>query len=210
MNDGTSPQLQIVVLAAGYSSRLGRSKALVRVQGVSLLCRTVSVLAPFARSRIVVIAPPRCGRYRRELRAQPATVVINPQRRLGLSSSVRCAIGRARRAAAVLLLPVDLVRLKEQEVSRLIQRWRGARRSVVARRIGNGAGTPLILPHWIFKRALSIEGDFGLRDLVKSLPRELLRLTRMPGASADVDTPRDLDVARRSRRLNGLQDHQPG
>jgi molybdenum cofactor cytidylyltransferase len=200
----------MVVLAAGYSSRLGKPKALVRVQGVSLLRRTVSVLAPLAPSRIVVVSPPRCARYRLELRRQPATVAINSLRSQGLSSSVRCAIVQARSAAAVLLLPVDLVRLQRRDIARLISVWRGARRRVIARRIGGAAGTPLILPRWMFQRALDIVGDLGLRDFVRLLPRERLATLRMASAQTDVDTPQDLQLARRSRRNVAAAGHHPG
>jgi molybdenum cofactor cytidylyltransferase len=208
---GASPQLQIVVLAAGFSSRLGQSKALVRVRGVGLLRRTISVLAPLTRSNIIVVSPPRCGRYRVELHARRATVVVNRQRAQGLSSSVRCAVGHARGAAAVLLLPVDLVRLQRRDVARLMSLWRGARRRVIARRIGGCGGTPLILPRWMFRRALALAGDQGLRDFVRHLSREQLGLVRMPSAQTDVDTPQDLAGARRHRRLGAAPGHhQPG
>ena len=198
------------MLAAGFSSRLGKPKALVRVHGVSLLRRTLSVLAPLTRSTIIVVAPPQCLRYRAELIAQPARLIVNRRRAEGLSSSVRCGLLHVRSPAA-LLLPVDLVRLERRDVARLISVWRGARRRVIARQIGAAAGTPLILPRWIFERALTIEGDRGLRDFVRQLSRGDLGLVRMPSAQSDIDTPQDLSTARRRRSMGTAPDpHQPG
>jgi molybdenum cofactor cytidylyltransferase len=197
----TLPILRIVVLAAGFSARLGKPKALARVHGSSLLSRTVGLLAPFAKSsKIIVVIPPGAARYRVGSHAHRVAFVANPKRAAGLSSSVRRGITRARHSAAVLLLPVDLVDLKGRDIARLIARWRGARRSVAARRVQGEAGTPLILPRWLYARALGLAGDQGLRDVVRRLPKDRVSLVTLPSAEADVDTAQDLERARRRVR----------
>jgi molybdenum cofactor cytidylyltransferase len=197
MNASILPRLRIIVLAAGFSTRLGRPKALARVHGVSLLRKTVALVAPLAAAETIVVIPPRSARYRAELRQLPVAIVANLQRASGLSSSVRRGIRRARYSAAVLLLPVDLVRLQQRDVARLIAVWRGARRRLVARRLPAGGGTPLVLPHWLYASALKVGGDQGLRELVRNLPQNVARLVDLASAEADVDTPRDLEHARR-------------
>lgn len=200
MNTLARPGLRIVVLAAGFSARLGQPKALARVHGVSLLQKTIRALAPLAASRIIVIVPPRSGRYRVGLHAQPIDFVVNPQRSKGLSSSVLRGISRARYSAAVLLLPVDLANLEVADIARLIARSRGSRRRVIARRIGQEAGTPLILPRWLYARTRALSGDQGLRDFVRGLPREWVSLVQMTSADADIDTAQALERARRRQR----------
>ncbi len=195
----TLPTPTFVVLAAGYSERLGQPKALATVRGRSLLSRTLAVLVPFAApAKIMVIIPPRCHRYRIGRHAASAIFLVNARPERGLSSSVKRGINRARHSAAILLLPVDLVRLDARDVGRLIACWRGRRRAVVARRRGKSAATPLILPHALYARALGITGDQGLRDWVRQLPEARISLVDMPSAEADVDTPVDLELARRS------------
>jgi CTP:molybdopterin cytidylyltransferase MocA len=95
---------------------------------------------------------------------------------------------------------VDLVDLERRDVARLIARWRGARRRIAARRVQTRAGAPLILPRWLYSRALSITGDAGLREFVRGLPTCEVSLTDLPSAGTDVDTPRDLERARRRVR----------
>ena len=63
-----SPALHVVILAAGFSSRLGRPKALTRVRSSTLLRRTLALAASFSPARIVVVLPPRAARYRLEAR----------------------------------------------------------------------------------------------------------------------------------------------
>ncbi len=197
------PVLRIVILAAGFSRRLSAPKALARVRAVSLLRRTARVLAPHANADLIVIAPPQHARYRVELRRLNAVIVANPHRSRGLSSSVRIGLARARYASAILFVPVDLAALRCRDVARLIAAWRAARRKLVARRIGPAGGTPLILPRRLFPVAARIEGDAGLRDVLRAARADERRFVPMPSAGLDVDTRADLARARRARAAAG-------
>jgi molybdenum cofactor cytidylyltransferase len=205
MNAVRVPQLQIVILAAGFSSRLRQPKALARVRSRSLLQGTLALVAPFSPAKIIVVLPPRAARYKIEARGFNAILAANPHRAGGLSSSVRRGVAMARYSPALLLLPVDLAILQSRDIARLIRRWRGARRCVVATRVGprtgmQRAGVPLILPRRLYAGALAVKGDIGLRELVNGLPPEQRVLVDLPSADLDVDTPQDLRAARRGRR----------
>jgi molybdenum cofactor cytidylyltransferase len=196
------PTLEVVIFAAGFSSRLGHPKALARVRGVSLLRRTVALAARLSPAQIIVVIPRPAIRYRIEVRGFTVRFAANPRRAEGLSSSVRCGIARARYSSALLLLPVDLPGLTYRDLSRLVSRWRTARRCVIARRIGQDkeiphGGVPLMLPRWLYARALGVRGDIGLRDLVGGLRQGQRVLVKLPSAALDIDTPRDLQAARR-------------
>jgi molybdenum cofactor cytidylyltransferase len=203
MNDGLLSRLQIIILAAGFSSRLGEPKALARVHATSLLRRALTIAASLNSSRILAIVPRNAARYRIEAGGLNVDFSINPHPQQGLSSSVRRGVAKARYAAAIFFLPVDLVNLRRRDVARLISRWRGARRCVIARRVALHGGSPLILPRWLFARALGLTGDVGLRDLTDRLPRDVVRLADLPSAQLDIDTQQDLRSARRRLRPRG-------
>jgi molybdenum cofactor cytidylyltransferase len=203
MNSRSSPQLRVLILAAGFSSRLGEPKALARVHGKSLLRKALELAAHFAPAPISAIVPRNAARFRIEARGIKVVFKVNSQRAQGLSSSVRSAITAARYSTAVLLLPVDLVNLRRRDVMRLIWRWRASRRRVIVRRIGGHGGTPLILPRWLYSRGLELKGDIGLREMVNALPRDAVRLVDLPSAGVDIDTPQDLQAARRRFRGRG-------
>lgn len=215
---GSLPRLRIVVLAAGYSRRLGMPKALARVRGRTLLRRTLDVVATQAKPiDICVVIPPAAARYRAECRGRARSIVVNPHRGLGLSSSVRLGLARVRCCAGALMLPVDLVELTPADLGRLIACWRRTRRRVVARgivdathepgvsaapgasRVRCAAGAPLILPHWLYAHARELSGDQGLGQWVRRLPSDIVSLVAMPSATVDVDTREHLDRARRRR-----------
>ena len=207
MNAVTAPRLQIVILAAGFSSRLGRPKALARVHGLSLLRRTLTLAAGLTSAKVIVVVPRRAARVAVEARGLRVALTVNPLRADGLSSSVRRGIIKARHSSALLLLPVDMATLQRRDVARLISRWRAAPRRVIARLVERHAGTPqggipLILPRWLYARARGLQGDIGLRQLVGGLPADQRVLLNLPSAAQDVDTPQDLRAARRRLRAS--------
>jgi molybdenum cofactor cytidylyltransferase len=200
MNGTPSSGLSVIVLAAGLSSRLGQPKALVRVHGISLLQRTLRLAATLKPSGITVVLPRNAARYRIGTRGNRISFAVNLQPARGLSGSVRRGVRAARYSRALLFLPVDLNDLKQRELARLVARWRGSPRRVIARRIDRRGATPLLLPHWLFARALRIAGDVGLRDLIGQLPDDARVLVDMPSAARDIDTPLELKKARRRFR----------
>lgn len=200
-----APRLQAVILAAGFSSRLGSAKALARVGSLSLLRRTIAQISESVPAAIIVVVPRRASSYRREARGFKVSFAANPRRAEGLASSVRRGLYGARFCAAVLLLPVDLALLRRRDIERLISRWRARRRCVVARCVAGGNGmahgaAPLILPRWLYTRAQSVTGDVGLRGLVGDLPPSQRILLPLPSAALDIDTPQDLRAVRRRPR----------
>jgi molybdenum cofactor cytidylyltransferase len=200
MNPVRSSKLQIVVLAAGFSSRLGQAKPLARVHGVSLLRRTLTVASGLATHRIIVVVPRNAARYRIEARGFRVSWAENAVRVRGLSSSVQRGITAARRSSGVLLLPADLVHLNRRDLCRLVRRWHGAPRRVAARKIDLAGAIPLILPRWLFARTAALSGNVGLREMIRKLPGECRVLVAMPSADRDVDAPQDLNAARRRFR----------
>jgi CTP:molybdopterin cytidylyltransferase MocA len=159
----------------------------------------VRAVAALTTARVVVVLPPRAVRARAELRRERVDIAENRRRARGLSASVHCGLRRARYSAAVLLVPVDLPFLDGRDLERLIRRWRSARRAVAARRLGDRAVTPLVLPKHLFARALQVSGDLGLREWLNG-SQLAPRLIDVSSAALDVDTPGDLARARRRFR----------
>jgi molybdenum cofactor cytidylyltransferase len=199
MKLATIPGLCILILAAGFSSRLGEPKALARIRGRSLLRRTALMLAPLSSGPLIIVTPPRCARYRHELRGLDVHIVENAGRAAGLSGSLRCGLARSRWSAGTLIVPVDLAALSRAELGHLARRWRTARRCVVARRVGAHGGTPLILPRRLYSLARRLRGDIGLRELLADVEIAGRILIDMPSAVRDIDTPADLMAARRAQ-----------
>jgi molybdenum cofactor cytidylyltransferase len=186
----------IIVLAAGYSTRLGQPKAQARIHGRTLLQHLANAIAPLRKQAVYIVVPPRSA-LRQYAKKAGWTCVENPNRARGLSSSVARAIERCPLATAALFLPVDLADLDTRDLQRLLSRWRGNRRRIIARDHEGRAVIPLILPRRLFDLSRLLRGDTGFKDLIAAQERNCVRRVALPSAERDIDTQADLNAARR-------------
>lgn len=99
------------VLAGGQSSRMGRDKALMEVEGMTLLDRAIELLRPHCREVLVIGDP---GKYT----PAHATVIADGVPGLGPLGGLVTALGRAR-YVRLLVLACDLPRVNDRLLVRL-------------------------------------------------------------------------------------------
>ena len=194
MNAVYPRKLQIVVLAAGFSSRFGRPKAACpRARRQPVAKNAACVALSLGAARIIVVVPRNAARYRVEARGyQGAAGAANARRAQGLSSSVRRGIAEARYASAVLLMPADLIHLKNRELHRLVRRWQSTPRRLIARRIGFSGATPVDFAAMAVSARIDVDRRCRSSRACRELPEGSRVLVDMPSAAQDVDTPQDL------------------
>jgi len=76
----SAPRLQAVILAAGFSSRLGNPKAMARVGAQSLLRRTIALASSLKPAQILIVVPRRASSYRTQARGFKVIFAANPHR----------------------------------------------------------------------------------------------------------------------------------
>jgi len=195
-------QIGCVLLAAGGSSRLGRSKQLVRRGNRPLLLLALAA-ARGALGRdeaTVVVLGAAALRLRNVLRrstgrvpngAGRTRVAYNALWRAGLAGSLRAGLDALPRSAhAALVMLVDQPNVDAATLRRLIAAWRTRPGIPAAAHYAGHAGVPAILPRRLWHAARSLEGDVGARALLRGAPR--VTLVEMPEAELDVDTVEDL------------------
>jgi molybdenum cofactor cytidylyltransferase len=104
-----APQFDVVVLAAGRSSRMGEPKGLVSFRGRPWLLAQLDAIANAGGRPVVVLGADR-DRYLEELPdlSQRARLAFNDDPDRGPFSSLQCGLAAATPAAAVFVLPVDV------------------------------------------------------------------------------------------------------
>ena len=177
-----------VVLAAGESRRMGSAKLLLRHRGQSLLARAVTTAAQVCDSVWVVVgAYPR--RYGNEVKATGVHVVVNPEWREGLASSLRWGVeALPPEFVAVLILLADQPFVEREHLEALLERRRTDGCDLVLSRYQGVLGAPALVDRCLFPQIMTLRGNRGARALtqVASSVGEVSL-----GASHDVDTPED-------------------
>jgi len=186
------PALHALILAAGASRRFGSPKQLVRIDGRPMLHAVLSRAVEVAGHSVTVVLGAHASDLAPLLSHSPASIAINRDWELGLSSSIRAGLARMPGTAdAVLILLADQPSVSTEDLRRLVGAWRRQPDYIAAAQYGATTGAPAIFPGWCFRELTELRGDRGAGAL---LQRHADRVVRVPMASAavDVDTPEDL------------------
>ncbi|MEX1828310.1 NTP transferase domain-containing protein [Luteibacter sp. CQ10] len=185
-----------VILAAGGSRRLGRIKQNLTIGGETLLARTRRLVASTRPERLIVVL----GAFADTLAAQlpDGDVLINARWASGMASSLRRASDALEgRALPVLVTVVDQPALSEAHLQALLAAYDGECDVVSA--YGPIRGVPVVLRPATMRRASSLEGDRGFRELWRTGD---VRSVRDDGLVQDLDTEDDVLAAIRGNLLD--------
>jgi molybdenum cofactor cytidylyltransferase len=182
-----------IVLAAGASTRLGRNKLLVQVEGESLLRRTVrralAVLHP-----VVVVLGHDAARVREELAGLSCDAVVNEGFARGLGTSVRIGVAALPDAApAAMVLLADMPFVTTAMIGALAARYRSSDAPLVVSDYQGVTAPPLLYDRSLFPELLELEGDGSGSQVARRHRRQAAVLSWPASALTDLDLPADLD-----------------
>jgi molybdenum cofactor cytidylyltransferase len=191
-----------LILAAGQSSRLGRPKQLVLLDGETLLHRIVRLALEAGCSPVVVVLgadEDACRQVLVDL-ARVGTearidlhILVNEDWRTGMSTSLRAGLAAIGGPHSVLVLVSDQVRLTADSLRRLLSKHRAAQVPLTSARYHGKLGVPAIFAPALHPELAAITGDKGARELLATWG-DRAAIVDLPEAAADLDTPADLDA----------------
>ncbi len=183
-----------VVLSAGASSRMGRPKALLPVDGVPFIERIVRALEHTEVDRTLVVLGHNAEAMREAIAYLGVDTVVNPDYARGQLSSLHTAI-RALDGApveAILVHLVDHPFIESRLVDRMIERFRAEEKLIVVPRFNGRRGHPVLFSAKLFPEFLAASLDTGAKPVVRGHPEETLELdTDESGILVDIDTPEE-------------------
>lgn len=176
-----------VILAAGTSSRLGVLKQLARLQGETLLDRSVRIARQAGCHPIVVVLGAQAEEIRRVCNLGGVHVVINTQWASGMGASLSTGIQALSQEPALhgaIVMACDMPAVSAGHLVRLAAEHGQMTASVYA----GHKGVPAYFPRDAWPSLLTLRHDYGARDLLASAPGIPLE-----DGELDVDTPADLE-----------------
>ena len=182
-----------VVLSAGESSRMGRPKALLPIDGQTFIERIVAALKQTKVAKIIVIL----GHNARELEAKishlPVQILINTDYKQGQLSSLQLAVRDLQADAdcdGMLVHLVDHPYLAPALVQEMIRRFYETKKRIIVPKFHGKRGHPVIFSNALFSELLSAPVAEGAKAVVNAHRDETLEIdTQEEGIAVDIDTP---------------------
>lgn len=176
-----------IVLAAGTSSRFGRTKQLLELDHKPFVQHAVDAAADGGLDEVIVVLGHDAAAVQAALRG--ARTVFNPAFSEGQSTSLRAGLDAANpESEAAVVLLADQPGITRNHVRVLVEAFRARRSRIVRLRFRDGPG-PALLSRAVWDEARKLTGDTGAREIIGANPEWVEDI------DVDEDTPPDVDEA---------------
>ncbi|MGH9367853.1 MAG: nucleotidyltransferase family protein [Thermoanaerobaculia bacterium] len=183
-----------VVLAAGASTRMGRNKLFLRLDGESLLRRAVGRAAAAGLDPVLVVVGHEADRAVAELSGLPCRTAVNPDYESGLSSSIRVGLAAVpAEACAAIVLLADMPFVTDRMIASLVERYRGSSAPLVVSDYAGVQAPPTLYDRSLFGELGEIEGEGCGRRVARRHASEATALAWPAAALTDLDRPEDYE-----------------
>ena len=186
-----------LVLAAGFSSRMGKLKAVLPLGGSTVLSRCIRSLVNGGASDVFVVTGHKADQVGSEAKILGMHEIYNPDFAQGMFSSVRAGVqGLPDDADAFLVLPVDIPLVRASTIRALTFAYNSEPADIIYPCFQDERGHPPLISTKLIPEILDHDGMGGLRTVLERHDHNTRELN-MPdiGILYDLDTPEDYEKA---------------
>lgn len=184
-----------IVLAAGLSSRMGRNKLTLQLEGKPLVRHAVEAAIAGKLDPILVVTGHDAGPVRAALSDLPVRFIHNDAYADGLSTSLRAGVAMVPQDCdGAMVLLGDMPAVSPQLIGRLAAAFDPAQsRSICVATTHSERGHPVVWGRQFFAAINQLQGDVGARSLMSRHHDQVHEVEAEDGAPlADIDTPEAL------------------
>jgi molybdenum cofactor cytidylyltransferase len=192
--------LAAVILSGGESSRMGSPKALVPLGpgGQTFLEHLLEITRQPEIGWTRIVLGKHSEEISRALSLDPASIVVNPDWKLGQISSIQAAIRSlpAGETSGVMLFLVDHPLISSALVAKLVAEFNAAARPIVIPTFQGKRGHPVIFAERLYDELLAASPDQGAREVVWAHANEVHEVpTDEEGIILNLNSPEALRQA---------------
>ncbi len=186
-----SVKLSAIILAAGYSSRMGGMKAMLSLGRETVLERVVNLFVHSGIENVKIVTGHRREALCPLLKKMPVQEIYNPSYPQGMFSSVQAGVASLEpEVEGFFIMPVDIPLVKVTTIQELVSYYEETRTEILYPCYHGRRGHPPLLSAKLRSHILHWEGPEGLRGLLHEQETKSINITVSDaGILLDIDTP---------------------
>jgi molybdenum cofactor cytidylyltransferase len=184
-----------VVLAAGASTRMGRQKLLLPLDGEALVRRVARAVCEAGFDEVLVVVGSEHERIVRALAGLPIRHAVNPDYATGMGSSFRTAVENLPESNAAMFALADQPLVTSADYRRVLDTYGRHLSPIVSVRYGDVMAPPHLFAREFFPELAALE--HGARQVLLRHRDKTTMLMFPPELLVDVDTPEDYEEVKR-------------
>lgn len=191
-----------IVPAGGRSRRMGRPKLILKIEGQTVIGRTVQALLKGGASPVIVVAPPRSVPGTHEL-IESATnsgalvTVLDIEThdmRATVEHGLEILIKTNPECCGFLMSPGDCPDLNSGVIANMIQVAAAGHDRIIVPTYNGKRGHPVLFPQSAYPRIQALNPDEGLNSIVNGSPDLIELPVDDSGVLFDLDTPEEYEA----------------
>ncbi len=182
-------KIAVIILAAGSSSRLGQPKQLLKINGETLLNRTIR-FASEVSNEIIVVLGANFNIILPTITNKSIEIVENENWETGMSSSVIAGLGKCLDADNIIICLCDQPYLTSSIFENLIECNKSTSLPIIACSYLGQIGVPILFKSLMFNALLNLNGDKGAKSILNNHKESIVCIPFFNG-EIDVDTLED-------------------
>jgi molybdenum cofactor cytidylyltransferase len=193
-----------IVLAAGASTRMGKNKMLLELDGESILRRTAGRALAAGLDPVIVVLGHEAERARAELSGLRICAVINPDYPRGINTSLKAGVAAVPGdCAAVVVLLADMPFVTDRMIAELVERYRESGARLVVSDYEGVHAPPHLYDRSLLPELGAMEGEGCGKQVVRRHRDEAAAVGRPAAALTDIDRPQDWERIRAELGASG-------
>jgi molybdenum cofactor cytidylyltransferase len=186
-------KLEILLLAAGTSSRMGQPKALLPIGQSPLIRHQLDQLQQLGRP-ITLVLGDHAQTIQAVLDDTDVNLVFNADYSMGMGHSiaagVQAIIGSGRNPEAIMICAVDQPLIDSGHYNSLMEKAQQSDFSIIQSASDQGwHGIPTVFKSMHFQALTKLTGDQGAKSVIQKNPGQVTSVKARPGTLVDIDTP---------------------
>lgn len=190
---GAAGKLAALILAAGFSSRMGSFKPLLPLGEITVIERAVGNFFAAGLQDVKVVVGHRAEEVSSVLKGMGVQIIINGEYARGMFSSVKVGVSSFEpEVQAFFLLPGDNPLIKQHTIKEITKAYRESRAGIIYPCFNGERGHPPLISSRYINNILSWDQQGGLRALLNQYEADALDVeVADQGVLMDMDIPVD-------------------